>query len=91
MDINILDERIIAQRRARALAGSRGHLYPSPSAAWLQGWNAAIKYAKQIAESDDICNHCGRLIGLEEWNMDDAGTVLCDKCYNKLYNNHIKQ
>ena len=84
MDINFLDEKIILQRRARALDGCRRHLYSRPTAAWLQGWQAAIKFAKQVAESEDVCGHCGKLIGLEEWNC-DGETTLCDKCYDKLY------
>ena len=65
---------------------SREHtiLYPYPTAAWWQGWDAAIRFVKRAENAAAICEHCGKII--ETYNgifIDHDGHYFCEKCYRK--------
>lgn len=60
--------------------------YPGTTAAFHQGWNAAIRFAKRVEQADYVCEHCGKLIIKDEDHNFDAGfNPFCKKCYGKLF------
>lgn len=86
MNINKLTQEYINKKRYRSLAASRRKLYPKPGAAWIQGWDAAIRFAKQVEKAQFVCEQCGKLIPhYGDFNMDNQGVVFCAKCHDKLF------
>lgn len=57
-----------------------------------EGWDAAIRYAKKIANTFDVCSICGRLISDNQADQGKVhygksfGEVYCEKCYQKYAN-----
>ena len=86
MNINNLTQEYINKKRYRSLAASRRKLYPKPGSAWIQGWDAAIRFAKQVDVAYCKCEHCGKLITSDNGFLLDAeGYAFCAKCYDKLF------
>jgi len=86
MKINNLTNEYIIKKRYRSLSASRRKLYPTPGAAWIQGWDAAIRFAKQVDKAENICEHCGKLIlQHEDIRFDTEFDPFCQKCYDKLF------
>lgn len=84
MNINNLTTEYINKKRYRSLAATRRKLYPKPGAAWIQGWDAAIRFAKQVEKTNYICEQCGKLL-TNDIRFDAEFTPLCPKCYDKLF------
>jgi formylmethanofuran dehydrogenase subunit E len=89
MNINNLTPEYINKKRYRSLAASRRKLYPKPGSAWIQGWDAAIRFAKQVEISNYICEHCGKLL-TNDIRFDAEFTPFCPKCYDKLFKKGAK-
>lgn len=88
MNINSLNKEYINEKRYRALSASRRKLYTEPGAAWVQGWDAAIRFVKQVDAAYCTCTHCGKLITSDnDFLVDAEGYPFCAKCYDKLFNN----
>ena len=86
MNISEMPDNIIAKYRDKALAGQRKHLCPTPQFAWLQGWAAAIRFAKRAEESIAVCEQCGKIIrNIEDFQADAEGVAFCAKCYDKVF------
>lgn len=90
MNINNLTQEYINKKRYRSLATTRRKLYPKPGDAWIQGWGAAIKFAKQVANANYICEHCGKLL-TSDIRFDAEFVSFCPKCYDKLFKKGGKQ
>lgn len=90
MNINDLTQEYINKKRYRSLAASRRKLYPKPGAAWIQGWDAAIRFAKQVENANYICEHCGKLL-TSDIRFDAEFAPFCPKCYDKLFKKGGKQ
>lgn len=84
MNINNLTQEYINQKRYRSLAATRRKLYPNPRFAWIQGWDAAIRLAKQVENANYICEHCGKLL-TNDIRFDAEFAPFCPKCYDKLF------
>lgn len=83
MNINDLTPEYINKKRYRSFA-ARKKLYQRPGAAWIQGWNAAIRFAKQVENANYICEHCGKLL-TNDIRFDAEFVSFCPKCYDKLF------
>lgn len=84
MNINELTDEYINKKRYRFFAASIRKLYTVPGAAWVQGWDAAIRFAKQVANANYICEHCGKLL-TNDIRFDAEFVPFCPKCYDKLF------
>ena len=84
MNINNLTQEYINKKRYRSLATSRRKLYPKPGAAWIQGWDAAIRFAKLVANANNVCEQCGKLL-THDIRFDAEFVPFCPKCYDKLF------
>lgn len=84
MNINNLTDEYINKKRYRSLATTRRKLYPNPGAAWIQGWDAAIRFVKQVANANYVCEHCGKLL-TNDIRFDSEFVSFCPKCYDKLF------
>lgn len=84
MNINSLTTKYINKKRYRSFTASRRILYPTPGAAWIQGWDAAIRLAKQVANANYVCEQCGKLL-TSDIRFDDEFTPFCAKCHDKLF------
>ena len=89
MNINNLTQEYIRKKRYRSLAATRRKLYPNPGPAWLQGWDAAIRFAKQVEKAGYICEQCGKLLTYDV-RFDAEFTPVCQKCYDKLFKKGAK-
>ena len=86
MNINNLTTEYINKKRYRSLAATRRKLYPIPGAAWVQGWDAAIRFIKQVENANHICEQCGKLLtNANDIRYDTEFVPFCPKCYDKLF------
>ena len=84
MNINNLTPEYINKKRYRSLATTRRKLYQRPGDAWIQGWEAAIRFAKQVEKANYVCEHCGKLLS-NDIRFDAEFVPFCAKCYDKLF------
>ena len=84
MNINNLTTVYINKKRYRSLAATRKKLYSNPGSAWIQGWDAAIRFAKQVANANNVCEQCGKLL-TNDIRFDAEFVPFCPKCYDKLF------
>lgn len=84
MNINNLTQEYINKKRYRSLAATRRKLYPKPGAAWIQGWDAAIRFAKQVEKAQFVCEQCGKLL-TSDIRFDADFVPFCPKCHDKLF------
>lgn len=90
MDIHNIDSKKI--QKAKDNARKRYYRkYNCAAETWgfNEGWDAAIRYAKKIANTFDVCSICGRLISDNQAYQgkvhygESFGEVYCEKCYQK--------
>lgn len=86
MNINNLTTKYINKRRTNSIVAETGKISSRPVDAWIQGWNAAIRFAIRVEQADYVCNQCGKLIiKAEDHNFDASFNPFCKKCYDKLF------
>lgn len=65
---------------------TRRKRYQDPMAAFHQGWDAAIRFAKRVEGAQAVCEQCGKLIlSNDDLYFDAACIPFCAKCYDKLF------
>lgn len=86
MRITEISDELIEENREKIERITRRKRYPNPSAAFMQGWMAAIRFAERVEQADYVCEHCGKLIIKDEDHNFDAGlNPFCKKCYDRLF------
>ena len=87
MNINEIDESFLLDARYRICQQSKRKMHPTPWAAWMQGWDAAIRWVKRMDKAISICTHCKKVIrDVEDFCTDSEGNDFCAKCYDKVFN-----
>lgn len=79
MDITTLDKEYIEGAMYKSMSHNRNITSVSN---FKKGWEAAIRFAKKVERSEEICTQCGKLVEMAYY--DSQGVPFCDKCYDKL-------
>ena len=81
MDITTLDKKQLSEAMQKSLIHNRNITSVSN---FKRGWEAAIRFAVKFAKADHACTQCGKLITIEETELDVEGVPFCKTCYAKL-------
>lgn len=79
MEVSKIDNRTMSKFRKKYWDRVHKSYNFEQYVAWLEGWNAAVRFLTKMEDKDTFCSHCGKPLSIEEANMFDD-TVLCDKC-----------
>ena len=82
MDITNIDREYIEAKKQRIRKRHYSQTFDNNS--FDIGWDAAIRFAREICKSEAICEQCGKLIPSGEGNIDCGGSWFCNKCYKRI-------
>lgn len=86
MRITKISNELIQKNFEKIERMTRRKRYPDSMAAFHQGWNAAIRFAKRVEGAQAVCEQCGKLIlSNDDLHFDAAYIPFCAKCYDKLF------
>lgn len=95
MDIHNIDNKRIKKAKDNARQRYyRKYNCAAETSGFNEGWDAAIRFAKKIANTFDICAFCGKLIpdsqAYKTYFGKSFGEVYCEKCYQKYANSETE-